>query len=95
MTAGPAPHDDLVGSLDFDWWINAQDWELHEVALTERANGPNRRTIVARFRNIDRREEISFLFVRIGRRWYLDDAVQGSGHGGDGWTLSALLRERP
>jgi len=87
-------HDDLVGSLDFDWWINAQDWELHDVAVTERASGPNRRIVTARFRNIDRAEEIRFLFVRIGRRWYLDDAVQGSGHGGDGWTLSALLRQR-
>jgi hypothetical protein len=88
-------HDDLVGSLDFDWWINAQDWELHDVALSERAAGANRRTVIARFRNIDRAEEISFLFVRQRGRWYLDDAVQGSGHGEDGWTLSALLRERP
>jgi hypothetical protein len=88
-------HDDLVGSLDFDWWLNAQDWELHDVAVTERAHGPNRRTVTARFRNIDRREEIRFLFVRQRGRWYLDDAVEGSGHGGDGWTLSALLRERP
>jgi hypothetical protein len=88
-------HDDLVGSLDFDWWINAQDWELHDVALSEQASGPNRRTIIARFRNIDRPEEIRFLFVRQGGRWYLDDAIEGSGHGDDGWTLSALLRERP
>jgi hypothetical protein len=88
-------HDDLVGSLDFDWWLNAQDWELHDVAVTERANGPGRKTVTARFRNIDRAEEIRFLFVRQRGRWYLDDAVQGSGHGDDGWTLSALLRERP
>jgi hypothetical protein len=88
-------HDDLVGSLDFDWWINAQDWELHDVAVTARATGPGLMTVTARFRNIDRREEVRFLFVRRQGRWYLDDAVQGSGHGDNGWTLSALLRERP
>ena len=87
-------HEDLVGSLDFDWWINAQDWQLGPVTVTETSQDPDHRTETARFTNIDRQEEIRFQFVRQGNRWYLDDAVQGSGHGGDGWTLSALLRSR-
>jgi hypothetical protein len=87
-------HDDVVGSLDFDYWINAQDWQLSNVSVTETAQDDNRRTEVARFTNVDRAEEIHFLFVRQGERWYLDDAVQGSGHGDYGWTLSELLRER-
>jgi hypothetical protein len=86
---------DLVGALDFDWWTNAQDYRIANVRLTERRGGPGRLTIVARFDNYGRHDEVRFLFVRIGNRWYLDDAVQGSGRGGDGWTLSALLRERP
>ena len=28
MTPGARQHDDLVGALDFDWWINAQDWAI-------------------------------------------------------------------
>jgi len=87
-------HDDLVGSLDFDWWINAQDWQLSNVSVTETAQDEDRRTEVARFTNVDRPEEIHFLFVRQGGRWCLDDVVQGSGRGDDGWTLSALLQER-
>lgn len=87
-------HRDTVGSLDFDWWINAQDWELHDLNVTASAQGANRMLVTARFRNIDRREEVRFLFVRAGRRWYLDDATQGTGHGDNGWTLSALLRSR-
>jgi len=87
-------HEDLVGSLDFDWWINAQDWQLSNVSVTETAQDENRRTEIARFNNVDRAEEIHFLFVRQGMRWYLDDVVQGSGRGDDGWTLSALLQER-
>jgi hypothetical protein len=87
-------HEDVVGALDFDWWINAQDWELHDVTVTEADRGPDAKTVTARFRNTDRREEIRFLFVRQNGRWYLDDAVQGSGHGDDGWTLSDLLRSR-
>jgi hypothetical protein len=32
--------------------------------------------------------------VREGGRWYLDEAVEGTGSGDDGWTLSALLQSR-
>jgi hypothetical protein len=85
-------HQDEVGSIDFDWWINAQDWELHDVTVTEADSGPDARTVTAHFRNADRVEEVRFLFVRQNGRWFLDDATQGSGHGDDGWTLSALLR---
>jgi hypothetical protein len=83
-------HPDDVG-LDFDWWINAQDWELSRVSVTEADTAPNARTVTARFHNSDRAEEIRFGFVRMGGRWYLDDAVQGSGRGDNGWTLSYLL----
>ena len=85
-------HDDEVGSIDFDWWTNAQDYQLRNLRITQRPAGANRRWIVARFDNMDRHDEVRFLFVRQGGRWYLDDAVQGTGRGDHGWTLSALLR---
>jgi hypothetical protein len=85
-------HNDEVGSIDFDWWINAQDWELSDVSATQANTGPNARTVTAHWRNSGRADSSRFLFVRLGGRWYLDDAVNGSGHGDDGWTLSALLR---
>lgn len=83
---------DLVGSLDFDWWTNAQDYRIAHVRLSERRQGPGRMTIIARFDNYAAHEEVRFLFVRVGNLWFLDDAVHG---GAEGWTLSALLRERP
>ena len=89
-----ARHDDLVGSLDFDWWINAQDWELGPVEVSEEAPDEDRRTVVARFRNGDRAEISRFHFIRQHRRWFLDDVVNGDGHA-NGWVLSELLRERP
>ena len=85
-------HPDDVGSIDFDWWINAQDWELSGVSVTQADTGANARTVTARWRNSGRADSSRFLFVRIGGRWYLDDAVNGTGHGDDGWTLSELLR---
>ncbi|HWT11969.1 MAG TPA: hypothetical protein VN231_04385 [Allosphingosinicella sp.] len=87
-------HDDLVGSLDFDWWVNAQDWELRGVELSQEEEGPDRRTIVARFDNAGRTDINRFRFVREGGRWYLDDVVNGH-RDEEGWVLSELLRERP
>jgi hypothetical protein len=87
--------DDLAGPVDFDLWTNSQEWEISTPALTVEDGGPERRTVTARFRNYDQEVVNRFRFVRIGARWYLDDIVNGSGTGNDGWTFSALLAERP
>jgi len=87
-------HGDEVGALDFDWWTNAQDYRIRNLQLTRINEGPSLRWIVARFDNYDRHDEIRFRFVRLEGRWYLDDAMQGTGAGDDGWTLSALLQSR-
>lgn len=87
-------HEDLVGALDFDWWTNAQDYSIRNLSYRVIAEGPDLRWIVARFDNHGRHEEIRFRFVRADRRWYLDDAMQGTGGGDNGWTLSALLQSR-
>jgi len=75
--------------IGFDWWINAQDFELGAVAVViERSRG-DRRTILARWRNFGRADSSRFLFVRRRGRWFLDDVVSATA----GWRLSALLRE--
>ena len=56
--------------------------------MTERRHGPDRRTVTARFTNCGRPDEVRFLFVREGGRWYLDDAIEGTGSGDGG--LDAL-----
>ena len=93
--AWQASHQDLVGSVAFDWWTNSQDWgdvRIDDLAVT--FDGPDRLTITVRFINFDRTDTNRFQFVRVGERWYLDEVVNGSGSGDNGWTLSALLRER-
>lgn len=86
---------DLVGALDFDWWVNAQEWALSDIRGTQTDPGPGRRIVVAGWKNGDRTDSSRFHFLRWRGRWYLDDVVNGTGGGDGGWTLSALLRERP
>jgi hypothetical protein len=85
-------HHDEVGTLDFDWWTNAQDYRIRNLNYRVIDEGPSLRWIVARFDNYDRHDEVRFRFVRQGGRWFLDDAMEGTGSGGNGWTLSALLQ---
>lgn len=88
-------HEDLVGSLDFDWWVNAQDWTITGVRVTEAGARPTRRVITARWSNYDRADSSRFVFIRERGRWVLDDVINGAGYGDNGWTLSQLLRQRP
>lgn len=90
-----AAHDDLVGSLDFDWWVNAQDWEIGDVNVTGTEAAPERRVVTARWRNYDRTDSSRFVFLREHGLWVLDDVINGTGGGDDGWTLSELLKQRP
>ena len=93
--AWTASQDGLIGALDFDWWVNAQDWGIADVGVSETIESTRRRIETVRFRHGDRRDEIRLVFVREGGRWYLDEAIEGSGRDGNGWTLSDLLRARP
>lgn len=82
---------DEVGRVNFDVWVNAQDAELSGFSFGgEPVQGnPDRRIVIARFRNLDRDEVIAFYWERIDGRWRLDE-VQS--RGADPWTLSVILK---
>jgi hypothetical protein len=80
-----------VGRIDFDFWINAQDSEITGVHVSSSPveSAPMRRTVVAKFKNIGRPEEIHFYFERDAHGWRLDDARSA---GAEAWTLSLILK---
>jgi hypothetical protein len=67
-----------VGCLDFFFWVNGQDWAISDLTVTSADQGPDRKTVTAKFMNIDRSEEIQFDFLRNGRRWLLDEVHSAS-----------------
>ncbi len=79
--------------IDFDWWVNGQDWRLSDIRITQIEGGSGRRIVTVRFANMGRVSVNRFDFVRAHGRWFLDEVVNESG--GGGWTLSALLGRRP
>ena len=56
-----------VGCLEILFWVNGQDYVISDLTVTSAEQGPDRKTVTAKFMNIDRREEIHFDFLRNGR----------------------------
>ena len=80
-----------VGRMDFDFWTNAQDWELSGVKVTGQPveDAKDREVVIARFKNFRKPEEIHFYFEKTAAGWQLDDARSLLG---ESWTLSLILK---
>jgi len=78
-----------VGCLEILFWVNGQDYEIKNFTLTSADQGPDHKTVTAKFMNIDRAEEIRFDFLRDGKRWLLDEAHSAAA---TPWTLSEILK---
>ena len=81
-----------VGCLDFDYWVNGQDWKITKLSVASGAAGKDQWTVVAKFRNLGDPQEIHFEFRRVGERWLLDDVHSVND---PRWTLSEILRCTP
>lgn len=78
-----------VGCLEILFWVNGQDYVISDLTVTSADQGPDRKTVTAKFMNIDRREEIHFDFLRNGRRWVLDEVHSIAS---TPWALSEILK---
>ena len=80
-----------VGRMDFDFWVDAQDWELKDVKVTQEPVelSTTRKIVIAKFKNMDTVEELHFYFEKSANGWQLDDVRSLKGQG---WTLSVILK---
>jgi hypothetical protein len=78
-----------VGCLEILFWVNGQDYLIRDLTITSADQGPDRKTVTAKFMNIDRREEIRFDFLRDGKRWLLDEVHSAAA---TPWTLSEIFK---
>jgi len=84
-----------LGRLDFDYWSSSQDDSINSVRVTEEEvfQAPDRKVVIANFRNYDQPVTHHFYFERVGGRWFLDDVRHiGGGENDGGWTLSVILK---
>lgn len=79
--------------IDFDPYINAQDYELSELVISDPAIDGDRATVGVSFLNFGAPQDIRFSLVRRVDGWKIDDieALQGEYP----WRLSELLAADP
>ncbi|HLK65164.1 MAG TPA: DUF3828 domain-containing protein [Bryobacteraceae bacterium] len=78
-----------VGCLDFDFWVNGQDWTITNLTVTSADQGQDQKTVIAKFVNLGEPEEIHFDFRRNGNAWLLDDVQSVMANR---WSLSEIMK---
>jgi hypothetical protein len=81
---------ELVGALDFDPYIGAQDYEIKNFRITSEMIAGDTATIGVEFMNFDYETELTYSLVRESGAWKVDD-IQ-SMNPDDPWVLSKLLK---
>jgi hypothetical protein len=79
--------------IDFDPYINAQDYELSDLVISDPAVEGDHATVGVSFLNFGTPEDIRFSLVRRAEGWKIDD-IEALG-GEFPWRLSELLAADP
>ncbi len=81
--------------MDFNIWVNAQDWEIkhlkiEQLKVDEQLKADDKSAHVqASFSNMDRKESIRFDLLRDPQGWVVDEISTGCD------TLSGVLKGKP
>ena len=80
-----------VGRLDWDAWVNGQDFQIKNVTVTSRKDEfrDDREIVKVKMINIGKPAVVFFYFERVKGHWQIDD-IRWPGKGG--WTLSLVLK---
>lgn len=82
-----------VGKIDWDVFVDGQDWEISELKIALVEEKGDRANVSASFLNLGEPREMLFDLVREGGQWKVDD-VQSLKPGGR-WTMSKILTGAP
>jgi hypothetical protein len=82
-----------AGTIDWDVFVNGNNWELSDVNITLEAKSVTRARVRARFISIKAPKDMMFDLVHEDGRWAIDDiaALEKGGR----WTMSKILTHAP
>lgn len=86
-------NEDEVGPVDFDVFVNGQDYQLTDLVIADPEISGDTATEAVTFRNFNEPQSLKFYLVRQEDGWRIDDIE--SLLPTDGWRLSALLADDP
>jgi hypothetical protein len=77
-----------VGALGGDPFIDGQDWELTDLSIDVKDNGPDKATGTVKFKNFGKDVTITHDLVKVKQGWRIDDIRMPSG------SLRALFKKK-
>lgn len=87
-----APEDD-VGPVDFDVFVNGQDFQLTDLAIGDSTPEGDGVTVPVTFKNFGEAQSLVFHLIREGGGWKINDIESLTG--GSTWRLTTLLTPLP
>jgi hypothetical protein len=88
VEADNAQADGGEGRIDWDVFVNGQDFRITEVSVGKLEIAGDTAHITARFKNFDNPQEISYTLRLEDGRWLIDDIQSMNG---EKWSMSELL----
>ena len=81
-----------VGRIDWDVFIDGQDWKLTELKITPASQTPSQAQVRATFKNFDKPSDMLFDLVLEEGHWRIDDIQKTLK---PRWTMSKILTDAP
>jgi hypothetical protein len=64
-----------VGTLDFDPFVDAQDWEISDLAIAIEEVGPAKARATVKFKNVDKPSVVTLDLVKAGKAWKIGNVT--------------------
>lgn len=81
------------GSIDWDVFVNGNDWQVSKLAITLVSKSATRAQVRARFFNFKEQQDQLFDLVFENGRWVIDEV--SATQKGNRWTMSKILTHAP
>jgi hypothetical protein len=75
----PAKKNDEVPALNGDPFVDAQEWEITQLAITAEVSGPDKANGTVAFRNFNKAQKFRIALVRLKDGWRIADIVWSEG----------------
>ena len=64
-----------VGTLDFDPFVDAQDWEISGLTIAVADAGPGKARATVKFKNADQASVVALELIKIGKDWKIGNVT--------------------
>lgn len=64
-----------VGLLDFDPFVDAQDWQISDLRVAVEDSGPGKARATVKFKNVDQASTVVLELITVGKAWKISNVT--------------------